>query len=599
MLFIVAKVTGLIGEERVEDSQEPLIFPAEIATPGERSGCQSMVRNFCSQLYSPDARGNLRIGDSAQQYSTLQGQTQNDFDLAWFAFYKARLDNAAKLPPVLQQALARRDFFGKLRRLLRRPPVSKMRLDSKFEFEDLENEVDSIWDLAIDEAVSRRVERVFPGTFRLKQSEILPHVESQMSKARGKLWSEISLALWKGHPNWKLVETDFRELKEAFILAIDEFHVSDETKAAWKEKMASVRLALPGEDPTTANRECVSVARNAYYYRYLNTVTVCAGYFTGGAQILTLAHELAHAFDFMARLIDVHQASPLMQRLRNLRQNVCSSKAEFDCQVWEDFKTGYPPELESLLETKAEEPELHACLQKSVPSKALTHEVIREKSEEATKRRFSDFATSSAFFRLVNEQLKSPSGARIKNPSYLNPCASEIWNTGKFALDSEFVSLLLFTSAYRCSAGEGTERLRQAIIESKEISEKILDVVIEEEGALSARDDLQIEGYSSPSTERFADRIGSYAVAKYLAKFPTVERKRAAYLASSYWLCDRPSLKTENYEDFEALHDFILDRGVHPESNSRIVDWLSPPVVTALECQSDFEERSCQALEGN
>lgn len=599
-LAIIAIAIGLVAMTRAPSitvPEEELIFPPEVMAPQEQIGCQAMVQNFCGQLYSPDAQGNLQIRDTTQSYRTALGSTRNDFDAARYAFHKARLQKRQLLPRDLKASLERREFFSHLSRLLSRPARSKMDIESKFEFEDLESRVDSVWSLAIKETVSRRIERRFPGTFRLKNAEVPQHIDIEVSRVRGKLWAEISLALWKGHPNWKSVEDDFENLKAAYIEVIDGLKLTSPVKAAWKLKLQSIRLALPGEDPVTANQECISTTRNAYYYRYLNSVTVCAGYFTGGGQILTLAHELAHSLDFSSRMIDLQQSSTLMERLHSLKADVCSTKPDFDCGSWTEFKSAFDENLKSLPASDFEAREVHSCLHKASLSRELDDEVIEEKASDSIRKRFSEFATNSTYFRLTNPEIKNAKGHLVKNPSYLNPCAGEVWDIGKYALDSDFVSLVFFTAAYRCSEEQGAARLRAAIIESKEMNERLLASVMKSEGPFSARDELQSEGYSSPSTERFADRIGSYAVAKYLEKFPSVESRRAIYLASSFWLCEKPTLKAENLDQFKALNEFIIDRGAHAESDSRIADWLSPPIREALHCTKDFDMPVCSALE--
>lgn len=594
-LILAAWLLNFRDRRHLEDDR--YVSPAELSTSSENIGCKTMVNNFCTRLYSPDAKGNLSISDETQKFSTLQGFTRNDFDLPWFSFYRARLDRAELLPADLRRSLLRRGFFEKLETLVKRPSKKKMRLDESIDFQDLENNVDTMWDQAIDESIARRLEKKFPGSYRLKDGESTQDIETELERLRATLWSEISLALWKGHPNWKTVEQDFKNLQKSFIVAIDTFNIDAKLKEKWKQKIMTVRLALPGENPVTANRDCVSVTRNAFYYKYLNTVTVCAGYFTGGSQILTLAHELAHSIDFSSRLIDSQQSTQLAMAFTNLRNRVCSTEKQLSCDEWSSFKTSFDESLEQMREISPEAQSVHSCLQKSSPSKLLSYDVIAEKAQDITKKRISELTRNSSFFRLTSKEITQPDGIKIKNLSYLNPCAYEAWPSGKIAIDSEFASLLIFSASYRCSETEGTTRLRNAIVETKSMTEKLLATAIASESIFSARDELQAEGYSSPPTERFADHIGSYAVAEYLKQFPSVQSRRAAYLASNFWLCERPSFRSENYDQYQALSDLMIDRGVHPENEERIKDWLSAPVQAALSCKRDFEENSCGILE--
>lgn len=552
-----------------------------------------MINDYCNRLYSGKSRGNLQISNGREKFFTLQGQTNNNFDTAWYAFYQARFDNRSRLPADLRSSLGKRNFFGNVAAILDRPNKISLPFDQDIEQNDLEQIVDRTWEDSVEETIRRRLEKKFPGAYRLSDDETPQEINLEESRLRNQIWSEISIALWENNPRWQLVVRDFRTLHKAYEKAIKNFPIEDEVKRKWLDKLHKIKLTLPGQTPETANHECISTSRNAHYYPYLNSITVCAGYFNGGDQIQTLAHELAHAFDYSSRLIDFHQNSTMAKDLKALREAVCS-KNSFNCDQWDKFKQSFESNLSQLKSYVGEITDFHRCLQKTKTNDEIDEPTLDEKARKFTKERFSRLATNSSFFRLTSEKLPNLSGANTPNPNYLNPCAYNLWNHLPWSLDSENNSLVFFVAAYRCDQTTTENRLRQSVDTAKSFSEELLRVVIANEGIFSSRPELQSEAISSPPTERFADRLGSFAVAEYLKKYKTPAERRTHYLASSFWLCEKPSFKTTHYEEYQALSDLIVDRAVHPESELRQKDWLSPSVREQLSCDMDFDHVECE-----
>lgn len=555
-------------------------------------GCKSMVDDYCSDLYSNQSQGNLKVFDGNKEYLTLQGQTNNNFDNPWFFFYSARLDNEKRLPKDLLEALRRRQFFDKLRDILKRPNKKDMPLEQNIKHYDLETEVDQIWRNAIAETVTKRLEVQFPGSYKLTHEETGQEIDFERARIQKRLWSEISISLWSKSKNWKKVKKDFLLLKAAYKQTIDHVLSDEVLKKKWIDKLNKVELTLPGQNPVTANSDCISVSRNAYYYPYLNTLTVCAGYFNGGQQIQTLSHELSHAFDSSSHIIDYQQNSRFVKSLRKLKKNVCAIKT-FSCEGWTDYKKSFALELEKMGQYQMPLSNFNRCLQKKPLKKILTEQVILDKAEEIIKDRISDLTTNSSFLRVTSETLPMPNGKIVKNPNYLNPCSYSVWDQDPFAIDSDLVSLLYFTAAYRCEGTNSPEKLKTAVQVSRDLSKEVLKTILKMEGEFSARDELQTAGYSLPTFEQFADRLGSDNVAEYLSSFKTVAEKRGRYLVSSFWLCDKPSLKKSNLEMLNALSEYIFDHSLHSENDERLKDWLSPKVQEQLQCDKDFDAKEC------
>jgi hypothetical protein len=585
-------------------NEAPLLEPEDFymtdLDPKNIKGCKSVVDDYCHQLHSQTARGNLRIKNKdLSEALTTAGSTINNFDSATFAYHKARLRQRTRLPKDLVPALNKRNFFGDLESLLGRPPRGKMTLQARVYYSDLENNVDSKWDQAIEEVVLSRLARKFPKIYNLDDSSIPREMEVEYTRVYYSLWTDISAALWANNSRWIRIKTIFDQLKESFANVINDLKVDDETKLIWLKKINSVQLKTPGFNPAVASRDCISVSRNAYYYPYLNTITVCAGYLNTGEQIQTLAHELAHAIDISSRLIDYLKESELQSSFRSLRTSLCKNKT-FTCDEWNGFTGSFEKNLKKLEGYQSEVYSFHRCLKKNpntIPFRSDDAERIATKINDET---FSSLIQSSAFFRITKQQAPLGSGEQVKNPSYLNPCDYYTWDLDDFSTDGELTSLLMFTASYRCTEGDEIFRIRSAIDAAKRYSHDITTAVLNLEGEFSSREEMQSEHLSSSSTERFADRMGSYIVADFLKRHQSPEEPedmRSLFLASSYWLCDRPSLQSKHIEEYQSLSDIIIDKSVHEDNSNRIKDWLSPPVREILSCEKDFEHAECSVDE--
>lgn len=589
MAFLANDYWGRHQSQLTADRFETKMY----VVPAQEMGCEDLVEDFCKELYSPDSKGNLTIYDGAQQYTTRQGETVNNFESAKYLYYRALLDQAEKLPKDLRTALYKRDFFSALQNMLKRPSRKMVGFEQSIINSDDETAVESKWKSAFDETIMVRLDKKFPGVYKLSDGERPQEADLESLRIKNRIWSELSLSLWAKNSRWQKVKQQFVGLKISFRRVLQEKIKEKELLEHLLKKLEKITLTLPGQNPITANSSCISVSKNAYYYPYLNTLTVCAGYFNSGEQIQTLAHELAHAFDNNSLLIDFQQSTELVKQLRRLKKKVCSPEA-FDCEGWQNFKNSYLSFLQGLDSYSIVHRDFHKCLQKEQTDKKVDLAIVKEKADLITRDRYSDMAESEAFFRITNKSLPRENNQAVKNPNYMNPCAYYVWDNDPFSLDSEMLSLIFFTSESKCKPIDQPEQLRAAIDLSKSMTAQLFEKILMEEGEFSARAEMQEGGYSSPSSERFADKLGSYVVADYLKQFSQVREKRGRFLVSTVWLCEKPSLKKSNSQFLRVLKDLIVDRSLHADYEERRRDWLSQVVVEQLSCEKDFEDNGCE-----
>ena len=134
-------------------------------------------------------------------------------------------------------------------------------------------------------------------------------------------------------------------------------------------------------------------------------------------------------------------------------------------------------------------------------------------------------------------------------------------------------------------------RLKNSIDLAKDMSEQVLRQSLRIEGEFSARSLLETEGFSSAPFERFADVVGSYAMADLLAQSPDVWDRQNRFLASSSWQCIEPSLASQFPEESSIEKEYIFD--AHTEGDSRRKELFSSPIRAVIGCEKDFEFKEC------
>jgi len=554
-------------------------------------GCRKMLDAYCSALHSPDVQGNLWVGHGDSAVPVMQGHTKNDFSNAYFFYARAKIRAKDDFPSDFHSALETQDYFGKLSKVLSRPARDAMTLDARIRANRREQEADRIWNAAIMETVLRRLGQKFPGFHQLPEDLIPIEQAMASSRIRRELISEISRMIWKRDRNWAKVESSFEKLRHQFLIVVDRLDIPEGLREVWKKRLRSVKLVIPGAVPAIADAECSAVQANAFYYPHFNIITVCAGDFNSEDILQTVAHELGHAIDIDHSMYLFQNESELGKTLKDLRKDVCTPKA-VSCSEWASFKAKFGKRLDGLLGYIPELPDFQRCLERRIPRKALNQEDVERLAESGVNDHLSNLAASGVFLRITKDRIPLPNGKSTPNPNYLNPCNYRPWSQGEEAIDDDLTQLLFFTAEYRCSAGEPGDRLRSAIALSKEMAIRLNAATIRMEGEFSSRQDLEMEGYASSPVERFADVLGSYAFAGYLATQPDVMTRRYSFLASTSWQCDRPSLSTLYPDESRVQEGFVFDS--HSETDERKKEIFTAPIRAAVDCAVDFKFSACE-----
>lgn len=557
-------------------------------------GCQQMMDEYCSFLYSPDALGNLRIGKATDNYKVLQGETDNDFSQVYYRYAKAKIAFKDKLPPDLLKALNRSDYFANLKTLLARKPRRSMTLDERLDSERLEESLGAAWSAALDEAVLVRLSRKFPGVHQLSERQLPPEYEIEHRKIRRVLIAEISKAIWQDDSNWRTVVHTFERLREIYLSLIENLDVTPSLKKDWTERIQSVKLVLPGSAPEISDDECATTTINAYYYRYLNVITVCAGDFNSEDIVLTLAHEMAHALDISRSFYLQKVNSELGVAQKEIRDQVCNADESrvFSCKDWSDFKEKFDARLKIMSASRPEAPAFNRCLKRKPDTKTPIEEDVVRLAHSFTLNRYSNLANNGYFLRIIKRRMPLRNGRLNENPYYLDPCKYYLWSKGEETPEEELSSLVYFTAEYRCSDADDDDRFRKAIEVSRDLSERMVRAVIRLEGEFSSWEFLEHEGFASSPVERFADVLGSHATAEFLKSLPHLNDRRARFLSSTAWQCSEPSLTSRFPEESRIESEYIFSH--HTEGLERRREILPEELREVLDCEKDFEFNECR-----
>ncbi|HMN67251.1 MAG TPA: hypothetical protein PKC28_01810 [Bdellovibrionales bacterium] len=558
----------------------------------ERPECLGMIQDFCQALFSPVNQGTMHFHMGESKYAVRMGETENDFKERDYEFLSAKLRAWPRLPTEFRQVLSENDFRVKLGRHLARAARGKMSLRQRVQNMRDEEEINSIWNLAIREVVLTKMEAGFPNYARIKEDFMPAEIRYESLRQRRMLLSKIAKALWTDHPNWREVERKFERVKSVYKDVIrDRKELPQDVRADWLQRIDSVDLIIPGADPEEDMENCARNETNAYYMREKNYITVCAGDFNTEEIEQTLAHELGHALDFGRTLHLFQESSPLGEALAELQERSCS-KQNFSCEKWADTKARFLNDLGQSHLFKPQLPEFNRCLQEKNIKEEMPEDYVVRRATEDLNAVLGQLARRNVFLRIISPDIPLPDGKVHKNPMYLNPCGYYLWDTQAQPLDDDVSLLLFFTAEYRCSGEpDRTAKFRRAIEMAKALQLERIKTNLRLQGKFSADKGLDRDGYASSPVERFADSLGQLVFARLLNEEPDVRKRRARYLANNAWMCREPSI--QNLFPGEATFQRTLYVEAHSEFSSRQKELLTADIRKSLQCKRDFSVKQC------
>ena len=585
---------SLFHAKTMESPITTLKPPVHEARSGGEPGCLEMIDDYCDSLYTPGSEGNLIIHKKkGTPIHILQGKTRNGLHQVFAELAQSKIRNQEYFPKDFLTILRAHRYFQRLENILHREPFERMNLTDRIEAAEDEAEADHIWTLAIKDALILRLTARFPEYPKTPYDLQPPEMQHFEVMERRILLASIASATWRDHPNWARVTYQFEKLRKSYLDVIAKLPIPGALKAQWSSRIRSVSLVLPGSIPEIMDQDCSTTTINAFYFSTHNVITVCAGDFNSEEILLTLTHEMSHALDNDRSLYLFFKESTISKGLENLNRQMClSATKKISCPDWKHLKEIRNQGLAELSRYQPALPALFRCLKKDPTSRALDEDAAKHYAMLAVKDRIRKLADEEAFIRLTQPKLPLSNGRRVLNPSYLNPChyLQTAWTTED--LNGELSFLTAFTAEYTCSEiPDPADRLKESLNFTQHFFEGVETSMILSEGEFSERKALIEDDYASPSSERFADFMGSRVMAEHLKEVQSLWDRRMTFLASNSWQCPGPSLSTEFPKETAILRRYLLDS--HTDGDDRKKEILSSPIREVLACEPDFDWNEC------
>ena len=554
-------------------------------------GCLNLLNNYCDELYSPEAFGNIRL-ERENPIKILQGDTKNQLSHVFYSYSKAKIKNKNKLPKDFLYFLNQNNYFKKLNSFISKKPIPQMSIEDRFRFELTNYDLGAIWQSSLNNTVLQRMNQKHPGFYKIPPKLIPIEFEIEQKKIRRQIITEISKEIWHEDQNWAKVVTGFTDLKQSFLNTFDSLSIPTDLKNTWKRRLTSMQLVLPGSMPEISDEECSTTTANAYYYDTLNVVTVCAGGFNSEDAIFTLAHEMGHAFDFETTFYNYSKETPLFLKLIKLRDESENGVNKKSCAEWSNFKQNSETLLKGFDKFSYSILETNRCLKVNKETQLMEDKDQVRIATKTTDIMFDYLASNNYFLRLTKEKIPVNAKRSEKNPNYKNPTSYFPWSRKSEPVDDMLYALVLFNFEYFCSNQTNKEsNMKDSIDVAYKEMKKIIQYKLKTQGEFSENQEAIWENFSSPSSERFADFIATHAVADYLKRYQDLWEKRSKYLASLSWVCEPPSLSSKFKNESQVEREYEKD--THSQGNLRKMELFSAPIREILHCKKDFSFTEC------
>jgi hypothetical protein len=564
-----------------------LVFAASHANPT----CQDLVENFCDEIWSAQNRGNLAFKADHFSWPIRLGQTPNDISQARFVFLTALNNHFQDLPADIRSALDRTHFRKLLKAYLKRKTPQQTNLSDLARPEFLSGVMP-----ALDEALTlvswERTEKQHPGSIHLMGDETSLEIDRDEAKNLDMAWSDFFVAVWKKDPSWKKVKEDFELVRAEYRKWIQENRLySPALKAETLADIDSLKLVIPGEDPVKSNskkwHDCGIDLNNSFYSPVEHDLTVCVGDFVGYSPLLTIAHEVGHSFSITRRLLDNWVRSDYGQDLLGLWDRACTNK-HYTCAEWAAEKKKLLGQSAGVATYRYEDDSfLRKFVQKKLGDIPQAQDLENLASREV-KGTVRTEMNSHYLEVLIKPEEILPAGARVPNFMYLKPCLnSSRWPTAKSVLDEPDLQFeLFFTEEYACQLEKKTkapEALRVSVEEAERMAQQSWATLLRVPGPYSYLQEARDEEFAEDIEEDVVDATAAAITARILEREPSLETRRAKFLASIAGYCEKPSFLQRYPEEAFVLDSFT--NLSHSEGLDRRKKLLTSEMRSALECR--------------
>ena len=577
----------------VESSNDYL----SIINGDESVSCEKLTDEFCKTLWSAENQGNFQFSNENR---VLHGEKRQDvIDNARFIYNQKLAKSRCHLPEDLKKLAG-----------IHCGPGDKKE-DLLAQLEDLLSQVDSIkrnnkaiksWKNSINRKIFSDFENIIQNTAYERSYKENPSLSE-------KLWSdykpahkknyyghyydiktEIMDAIYLKDSDWLKALHLFDEVQKDIMTVIDKISLTPEIKEALKEKVSSVKISLPYEDPrkTSSMGECTTYMNNAFYNSVNNTVYFCIGAININSEsstYRTMAHEIAHSIDPGIISIDVLHKTPLFHFLRQLYE----SNASLPCEEWKKQKNHIfvlPFEIHQLPEGMAK---IDQCLVDRQNLSELNYSSLAHASYNMAKNGIVRYAKNNTFTYLTTPEVPRD-GILQKNEFYMNPkffaetrtkyLENTTFSFGYFHTPSVFVQ------EYKCLLEQSDVTEEQAFDKSLQETQKLSTVYQHHYLSVLGKNAKALIRFnlSKPSSEEFADWISYKTVELKLQRIPSLKKRREFVMTGTATYCKPTGLESIAKHKVLIEKKAYSNKKLHSPARERRLKTFTPKTAELLQC---------------
>ena len=603
--------------EIAERSQKPSPTNRE-SNISKPLSCEELSDGFCKTLWSAENQGNFQFSDGTQ---ILYGERRkNVINHAKFIYNQKLAKNRCNLPEDIKSLMGihcepedkKEDLLAKFGTLLSQVDSIKQNKKSVESWHRSINKILLDFDYIIKDAAYERNFKENPNLSEKFWEDYTPAEKKIYNRNYYDIKTEVINSIYLKDPDWLRVKKIFSEAKVDVLAVIEKMAFSPKTKQTLKEKVNSVRLSLPYEDPRTMNLRpsCTKYEKNGFYIPINNTLSICIGFINTvhneGALYRFVVHEISHSIDPYVFLKDIFKQSSLAHTLGRLYESN-ASLASLSCEEWERQKSEtfiLPSEIYQLPEGLAT---MDQCLVDRQDLKQLNLQSLSDISKLSAEASISAYADRDMFSYLISPSVRKQ-GSLKKNEFYLEPKFYAESNNehleDKYFLLGYFHNASVFVREYKCRRlSQPDKTKKQAFSEALKETKKMNTVYHTTIYSILGRNARDLVNYNlaKPSNEDFADWVSYRALELKLQRLSSLKSRREFILADTALYCQPEGL--ESIAKHTILIERNYSRNFHSPDRNRRLGNFTPKTADLLQCNRGEDikklDKNCDFLMEN
>jgi hypothetical protein len=562
--------------------------------------CSQLSDGFCQKLWSKENRGNLTLSDGN---TISQGATPSKLiDNAQYLYFRKIIDRKCNLPQDLQeklnvncQAKTSDDLLARLDDHL------KLALDPNFRptivaIKKWQEELGSIASHlkgAFSDVSLARLLTDHPELNQKDPAKLSEKEKGLLSDYKYNFSREWMDTVYLESPEWKRAKVLFVKVQKEILALIDTMGLDEESANFMRQKVASVQLTLPYEDPRQigAGGDCSSTDINAFYNSFHHKFTVCIGMLntvtSDGSLFFLMAHEIAHAIDPSNLSRSMFKQKTAVAKLVG---KAYQTNGNIPCGEWQAEKDKALAPTTYVYALPASVNSVTQCLVDRSNIKPITPESLDYAMQIITGSVMNSHASQQIFTLLSQKQIVEE-GAITDNGIYMDPQALLARSTENLVIDyyssGELNVGAVFVQELRCLQQVPDKGEFVAFAEAMENSSKIITAYYENESRYMGQNSQNLQGFniSKPAGEDFSDWVAFQIYPSFLKSIDSIENRRNALLSGQTIFCSPSGIEELAMQKVTSEKKWA--KTVHPLDRLRRMRFFTPEVAELVNCTRD------------